>query len=81
MITASELKKRGVAALEKALEESDEATISVRGKARYVTVPLGRYQELLDGELELTVKQAEADYAEGRYQQESAEEHFERLGI
>jgi PHD/YefM family antitoxin component YafN of YafNO toxin-antitoxin module len=81
MISASELKRRGVAALEEALSVDDQATIAVRGKAKFVALPLERYRELLDEELALAVKQAEADLADGRAQRESAEEHIARLGI
>ena len=39
-ISANELKTRGVAAIETALADEPEATISVRGKVRYVVMPV-----------------------------------------
>jgi PHD/YefM family antitoxin component YafN of YafNO toxin-antitoxin module len=81
MLSASELKKRGISAVEDQLSKRDEATISVRGKAAYVVMKAERYEELLELELERAVQQAKEDYAKGRVRKESAKAHFKRLGI
>ena len=39
-VVAGEIKKRGVSALAAALEEDDEAVITVRGESRYVVMKL-----------------------------------------
>jgi PHD/YefM family antitoxin component YafN of YafNO toxin-antitoxin module len=81
MLSASDLKKRGISAVEDQLSKGDEATISVRGKAAYVVMKAERYEQLLELELERAVEQAEEDYAKGRVTKESAKAHFKRLGI
>jgi PHD/YefM family antitoxin component YafN of YafNO toxin-antitoxin module len=81
VLSASELKKRGISAVEDQLSKRDEATISVRGRAAYVVMKAERYEELLELELERAVAQAKEDYAKGRVRKESAKAHFKRLGI
>jgi PHD/YefM family antitoxin component YafN of YafNO toxin-antitoxin module len=81
MLSASELKKRGISAVEDYLAKEDEVTISVRGKAAYVVLKAERYEELLELELQRAVEQAKEDYAKGRVTKESAKAHFKRLGI
>jgi PHD/YefM family antitoxin component YafN of YafNO toxin-antitoxin module len=81
MMTANELKKRGASALEAALQKEGEVVVTVRGRAKYVALPIARYQELMDAELELAIREAEADYRAGRVTRESAKAHFERLGL
>ena len=45
-VTASELKTRGVSALEEALAENDGTIISVRGKPRFVVMGIEQYDRL-----------------------------------
>lgn len=51
-IAANELKTRGVSSIEKALENSHEAIISVRGQDRYVVMNMDEYNRLRVCELE-----------------------------
>ena len=78
-LTANELKTRGVTAIEEALENDTEAMVSVRGKRRYVVMAIDHYTHLRECELEAALAEARADYAAGRFTQESAEAHVERL--
>jgi PHD/YefM family antitoxin component YafN of YafNO toxin-antitoxin module len=78
-ISANELKVRGVAAIEQALENQPEAVVSVRGKDRFVILDLAHYQFLRTCELEVALAEAKADMAAGRTIRESAEAHLARL--
>jgi PHD/YefM family antitoxin component YafN of YafNO toxin-antitoxin module len=78
-LTANDLKVRGVAAIESALADQTEATISVRGKDRFVVMDIAHYQYLRECELEAALNQSRADVAAGRALKESAEAHLERL--
>ncbi|MDO3378367.1 type II toxin-antitoxin system Phd/YefM family antitoxin [Geoalkalibacter halelectricus] len=78
-ITANELKTRGVASIESALADSEEAIISVRGKNRYVVMDLEAYNRLRVCELEAALYQARRDVAEGKAVTESVDAHIERL--
>ena len=46
VVTANELKTKGVNSLEKALNQEDNAIISVRGKPRFVVMELEQYDQL-----------------------------------
>ena len=81
IITANELKTKGVSFLEKLLKKYKEAYISVRGKPKFVVLPIEEYEKLKEAELEKIIREAEEDYKAGRFIKETAEEHFKRLGI
>ncbi len=78
-ITANELKTRGVSSIDAALQEEDEAVISVRGKDRYVVMDVDTYNRLRVCELEAALYQARREVAEGKGVEESVEEHMERI--
>ena len=78
-LTANDLKVRGIAAIESALAEQTEATISVRGKDRFVVMDMSQYHYLRECELEAALIQSRADLAAGRALQESAQDHMARL--
>ncbi|RLD98940.1 MAG: prevent-host-death protein [Aquificota bacterium] len=81
IITANELKTRGISLVEKLIKQTGEVFVSVRGKKKFVIIPIEEYEKLKEAELESIIRQAEKDYEEGKYVVETAEEHFKRLGI
>lgn len=81
IITANEIKTKGVSLIEKILKKEREVIISVRGKTRFVVLPIEEYERLRDAELEVAVKEALKDYKDGKFVEETAEEHFKRIGI
>jgi len=78
-LTANDLKVRGVAAIEAILTTQPEATISVRGKDRFVVMDMAHYHYLRECELEAALAQSRADVAAGRMVTESASDHMARL--
>ena len=78
-LNANDLKVRGVAAIEEALNGQSEASISVRGKQRYVVMEIAHYHYLRECELDAALVQSRADIAAGRFVQETAAEHAARL--
>lgn len=81
IITANELKTKGISFLEKLLKKYKEAYISVRGKPKFVVLTIEEYEKLKEAELEKIIREAEEDYKSGKVIKETAEEHFKRLGI
>jgi len=81
IITANELKTRGISLVEKLIKQTGEVFVSVRGKKKFVIIPIEEYEKLKEAELESIIRQAEKDYEEGKYVVETAEEHFKHLGI
>ena len=78
-ISANDLKTKGVSAIELALGGAPEATISVRGKDRFVVMDMAHYYYLRECELDAALAQTRADLAAGRAVQESPEAHLARL--
>jgi PHD/YefM family antitoxin component YafN of YafNO toxin-antitoxin module len=78
-LTANDLKVRGIAAIESALSDQTEVTISVRGKDRFVVMDMAQYHYLRECELEAALSHSRADLAAGQSVQENAEAHMARL--
>jgi hypothetical protein len=78
-LTANDLKVRGIAAIEEALADQTEATISVRGTQRFVVMEMAQYHYLRECELEAALVQSRADVSAGRAIQETADAHMRRL--
>lgn len=78
-ISANELKTRGISAIEAALAHESEVLISVRGKNRFVVMPLEQFHYLRECELEAALAQSKEDLMAGRFVASSPEEHLERI--
>ena len=79
IITANDLKTKGVTVLEKETTEGSEVIITVRGKNKYVVLPIEKYNYLRECELEAALLEAKKDIKEGRYIKESVEKHIKRI--
>ena len=79
LITANDLKTKGIAAIEASLKNQPEAIISVRGKECFVVMDLEHYHYLRECELEAALAETHANLANGKFIQESPEEHVNRL--
>ena len=79
MITANELKTKGVASLDAALQNQREAMITVRGKQKYVVMKLDDYKQLREAELEAALLESRNDIEAGRYKTQSVAAHIKEL--
>lgn len=79
LVTANELKTRGVSAIARATANGEEAVITVHHKTAYVVIPIAKYNQLREYELEAAVKEAREDLKQGRFRIESAEKHVKRM--
>lgn len=79
VVTANELKTKGIASIEQLLQDAQEVIISVRGKPRYVVMDIAHFDYLRERELQAAWAESRADVAAGRYRRESAEDHMARL--
>lgn len=78
-LTANEIKRRGIASIAEILEDAQEATISVRGKSKYVVMSIQQYQHLRECELEAALLEARGDKDAGRIADKSIAEHIAHL--
>ena len=79
VLTANELKTKGISRLEEVTSAGEEAIISVRGKHRFVVVSIEQYNHLRECELEAAIAETERDLADGNTVQESIEDHVKRI--
>jgi prevent-host-death family protein len=79
IVTANELKTKGISAVEERLGTEDEVIITVRGREKYVVMSLEKYAGLREYELDIAVQEARADYEAGRVITESVDEHMKRI--
>lgn len=79
MITANELKTRGITAIKEQLKNQDEVAITVRNKVKYVIITVEEFDRLREAELDLAIIEVENDIENGNYTIETAEEHINRL--
>jgi hypothetical protein len=79
VISANDLKTKGVSAIETALSDAPEAVVSVRGEGKFVVMGMAQYHYLRECELEAALAQSRADMAAGRFVEETPEEHLARI--
>ncbi len=79
VITANELKRRGISFVSKLLDKWGSVYVTVRGSKKFVILKAEDYEKLKELELENAIREAERDLKEGRYIIETAEEHIKRL--
>lgn len=79
ILTANELKTKGIGAVEACLQNVNEAIISVRGKDKYVIMNIDKYNAFREYELEVALQESLADVAADRVIIETAEQHIQRI--
>ncbi len=78
-ITANELKTRGISILNDETSDGNEVIITVRGKSKYVVLPMEKYNYLRECELEAALRETRKDIKEGKIYKESVQKHIKRI--
>lgn len=78
-ISANDLKTKGVAAIDRATADGGEAVITVRGKDKYVVLPMDAYNHLRECELEAAIQSVKNDRKKGQFHIESVDKHIRRV--
>ena len=78
-ITANELKTKGVSILDEETSGDTEVIITVRGKNKYVVVPIEKYNYLRECELETALLESKRDVRQKKFVKESVEKHVRRI--
>ncbi|MFZ1748699.1 MAG: hypothetical protein WAU01_00835 [Saprospiraceae bacterium] len=79
MISANELKIKGIKAIEEQLTQTAEAAITVHGKVKYVAMTVEQFDKMRLAELEVAYMLCKKDIEDGNYTVETAEDHVKRL--
>ncbi len=78
-ITANEVKTKGISSLAELIAANGEAFISVRGKNKFVVIPIEKYNELKECEIESALAAARRDLENGKYSTETVDGHIEKI--
>ena len=78
-IVANDLKTKGIRAISEVVDVANEAIISIRGKNKFVVLPIETYNHLRECELESALAEAKRDLESGNFIEESVEEHIKRI--
>ncbi len=78
-IVANDLRTKGIKILKEALENADEAFISVRGESKFVVMSTENYEKLKSYELDIAYIEAMKDIKNGNFKSVSAKEHIKEL--
>lgn len=79
MVTANDVKIKGINCFEKALANQAEVVITVRGKQRYVVMKLEQYHHLRELELEAALLEVKQEVADGRTINTTIDEHVKAV--
>ncbi len=79
IITANDLKTKGVTILDQESSGGNEVIVTVRGKNKYVVLPIDKYNYLRECELEAALLEAKRDIKEGKIIKEPVEKHVKRI--
>lgn len=78
-ITANELKTKGISILNEEAESGSEVIITVRGKNKFIILPIEKYNYLRECELETALNESKKDIKNKKYHKESVEKHIKRI--
>ncbi|MEO8211235.1 MAG: prevent-host-death protein [bacterium] len=79
LITANELKTKGISILDKKNELDNEIIVTVRGKSKYIILTIEKYTYLRECELEAALLEAKRDIKSGKFIKESIDRHLKRI--
>jgi PHD/YefM family antitoxin component YafN of YafNO toxin-antitoxin module len=79
MITANDVKMKGINCFEKALANQPEAVITVRGEERFVVMKLEQYHHLREIELEAALLEVKQEVSDGQIKKLTIDEHVKDL--
>ena len=78
VISANDVKIKGVSAFDTLFDKFEEVNINVRGKNRYCVIPFEEYEEYRAYKLDKAYNEVIKDIAEGRYHTD-LQKHFDTI--
>ncbi len=79
IISANEIKTKGVSIFSKLLSKCEEVIINVRGKNKYVVMDIKRYKYLRELELDAAYQRVMEDIKTGNYKIQKAHQHVNEI--
>lgn len=79
-ISANDLKVKGINAIDEIVaNDNNGVVITVRGKEKYVILPIDEYNLLREYELEIAIQEAKKDIADGKCHKDGIPKHLKRV--
>jgi len=78
IITANDLKTKGISFFDKILDKTEEIIVSVRGKQKFVLIDMERYKKIREYELDKAYEETLNDIKEKKYTTD-LQAHFKEL--
>ena len=78
IVTANQVKTRGVSLFDELLQKFDEIIISSRGKKKYIVMDIEKYEDFRAYQLDKTYKEVIRDVERGDYHTD-IDKHFQEL--
>ncbi|MBI5754521.1 hypothetical protein HZA40_05275 [Candidatus Peregrinibacteria bacterium] len=79
IVTAQELKVKGMAALNEKTQKFSETFITIRGEKSFAVLTMDQYNYLRECELEAALKESEMDLAKGKFAVKTVKRHIKDL--
>lgn len=79
IITANELKTKGISVADNLANQGLETIVTVRGETKYIILSKKQYYALKELELMSALNESEQDLKNGKYKEGSIESHIKRL--
>ncbi|MFH1824267.1 MAG: type II toxin-antitoxin system prevent-host-death family antitoxin [Candidatus Firestonebacteria bacterium] len=79
LITANELKNKGISVINKVISDETEVLVTVKGKTEYAILPIKTYNHLRECELEVALLESRNNIKNGKYIEESVEKHIKKI--
>jgi hypothetical protein len=79
IVTANELKTKGISAVEANAKKGLETIVTVRGKEKYIILSIEEFNHLRDCELTNALIETEEDVKKGKYNKGTIEDHIKRI--
>jgi len=79
MITANDLKVKGIKIIDEQMKEEDEVLISYRGKPKYIVIDFERYDRIRESELDKIYLETMDDIKNAKAHTSTAKELIERI--
>ncbi len=79
IVTAQELKTKGMSALNERAKKFTETFITIHGEKSFAVLTMDQYHYLRECELEAALKESEADLLNGKFKVKTVEGHIKDL--
>lgn len=79
LITANDLKTKGISAIDEIVEDTNGVVVTVRGVEKYIILPIDEYNNLREMELDYAIQETKKEIEAGKFFSGTIEDHLKRV--